>query len=397
MRALQCRRNSNGTPSGAASTALLVAALLAGMPARAGTFADQFRTPLERSIANTLAASIGRSLPVITASAGFSYRFHPETDTFERETSILGQLFLEWAEPLGRRTLNVSLSYQRVKLDTLDGKDLDALSDTQLPFLDPTTGIRFRIPHLRIFLDTEQATTSVTYGVTDDADINVTVPVVYSNFQFDGSIKEVGISTPLTIEHGGTALGVGDIFVRGKYRVVNLDSISGALGMVLRIPTGEKGDFQGTGSVEISPLVYVSSAALPVGRFLALHLYLNAGVDFVTDDVDSSEARWGVGLDCAVLDRLTAAVAVLGRHPFNRLAPPGTFSFTRVVPQTGQIVSADIFGIVPGRPAYYDLSVGGRVNLWHEWLLGFANATVPLNNDGFRANVVPLAGIEAIF
>src|SRR5262245_35682749 len=118
----------------AASTALFVVTLLAQKPGRAGTFADQFQTPLERSIANSLAASIARSLPIIAASAGISYRFNFETDTFERETSILGQLYLERAEPLGRGRLNVSVSYQRVKLDSFEGKDLDNLSDTQLPF-----------------------------------------------------------------------------------------------------------------------------------------------------------------------------------------------------------------------------------------------------------------------
>jgi len=28
---------------------------------------------------------------------------------------------------------------------------------------------------------------------------------------------------------------------------------------------------------------------------------------------------------------------------------------------------------------------------------GFANAIVPLNDDGFRSNVIPLVGVEATF
>jgi len=37
------------------------------------------------------------------------------------------------------------------------------------------------------------------------------------------------------------------------------------------------------------------------------------------------------------------------------------------------------------------------VNLWRDTLIGFVNAIVPLNADGFRAEVIPLAGIEATF
>jgi hypothetical protein len=46
---------------------------------------------------------------------------------------------------------------------------------------------------------------------------------------------------------------------------------------------------------------------------------------------------------------------------------------------------------------YYDLSIGGRIDLWRDTIIGFVNAIVPLNRDGFRSDVIPLAGIEAAF
>ena len=36
-----------------------------------------------------------------------------------------------------------------------------------------------------------------------------------------------------------------------------------------------------------------------------------------------------------------------------------------------------------------------RYNLWRDVLIVYANALVPLNADGLRADVIPLAGIEA--
>ena len=41
--------------------------------------------------------------------------------------------------------------------------------------------------------------------------------------------------------------------------------------------------------------------------------------------------------------------------------------------------------------------MGARVNLWRDRLMGFADAILPLNDDGFRADVIPLVGIEMIF
>ena len=37
------------------------------------------------------------------------------------------------------------------------------------------------------------------------------------------------------------------------------------------------------------------------------------------------------------------------------------------------------------------------MNLWRDTLIGFVNAIVPLNADGFRSDVIPLVGIEATF
>ena len=146
-----------------------LAALLASLwwlggatQARARTFADRLSTPIEQLFARSLARTIGRSLPVTAASAGVSYTFDPETGAFTRETSILGQLFLERAAPVGRGKLNVNVNYQHVQLDTVDGEPLGHLNDTTSPIIDPSTGRPFNIPRFGIKLDTHEATASAT-------------------------------------------------------------------------------------------------------------------------------------------------------------------------------------------------------------------------------------------
>src|SRR5262245_54993591 len=46
--------------------------------------------PIFPPLKQAMAKSIGRSLPVISASSGFAYKFNPETGAWERENVILG-------------------------------------------------------------------------------------------------------------------------------------------------------------------------------------------------------------------------------------------------------------------------------------------------------------------
>ena len=90
-------------------------------------------------------------------------------------------------------------------------------------------------------------------------------------------------------------------------------------------------------------------------------------------------------------------VAVLGRHALRRIGSPRLFNFLRVDPRSGREVAAPIFGLESSRPDYYDVSIGGRVRLWQDRLVAFANAVFPLNRDSFRAEVIPLVGLELLF
>src|SRR5439155_26600450 len=90
---------------------LVVGAWLMAGAARAParTFSDILGTEILRPVGRALGESIGRALPVVSASPGVVYTFDPETGAFERETTVLGQLFLERPEPVGRRKWNLSL------------------------------------------------------------------------------------------------------------------------------------------------------------------------------------------------------------------------------------------------------------------------------------------------
>ena len=366
-------------------------------PVTGETFRETFERPITRPIGDALAGSIGRSLPLTAASAGITFTFDRETHAFERETEILGQLFLERPRPLGRGKWNLSASYQWVRIDTMDGTDLDRLSDTRFPIIDPDNGRRFTVPRFGLGLETHQMTTSLTYGATADLDLNLTVPVLFSEFESRVVVRDLATGREQRAHVRASATGLGDLFLRPKLRLAHGRWGDVAAGLVLRVPTGNQDDFQGTGAWELSPMLYAATPSLRLGPMVALLAYVNGGVDLNADDVDRSEGRFGVGLDCAVAERFTAAVAVLGREPFAAIAAPGFFDVARVDPRTGRRFTAPVLGFDRSRASAHDLSVGGRLNLWRDTVFAFANVLVPLDRDGFRSDAIPLAGVEAAF
>jgi len=284
-----------------------------------------------------------------------------------------------------------------VRIDTVDGHDLDRLSDTRFPIVDPDNGRLFTVPRFGLDLDTHQVTTSVTYGVTDDLDLNLTIPVLDSRFGTNVIFRDVANGQEQRARVRSSKVGPGDLFLRGKYRLLHGAWGDLAAGLVLRAPAGNQDNFQGTGAWEPAPMLYAATPSLSLGHGVGLQAYANGGVELNADDIERSAGRFGLGLDCAVKERFTAAVAVLGREPFQGIAPPGFFDVARVDPTTGRRFTAPVLGLERDRASAYDLSLGGRVDLWHDTVFGFANVILPLNRDGFRSDVIPLVGIEAAF
>jgi hypothetical protein len=385
--------------AGRVRAAIAVALLASAAPGHADTFVDLLgRGLLDQRFAEALSQQVARSIPVPSASAGVSY---VETDDpltpGQRVVSLAGQLYLERPETVGRRRWNVSLAYQRVRIDTLEGDDIRDLRDVDPPACATPScgGGSFTIPHLSIDLAVDQLIAGVTYGLTDDLEVNLTVPVLSSELDFDAVGRlENGFSDRSSAS--SSKVGVGDLLARTKWRFLEADRVRAAAGLGLRMPTGEEENFQGTGDTELSPQL---SLAADVGRLGRVRLVsnLNAAVDANLADGDRSQARWGLGLEVHAADAATVALAVLGRHPFSRVAPPGFFDLTRCLdPACTRTTRRPLLGLTGERADFYDFSAGVRVNLWRHWLIGFANAIVPLNRDGFRADVIPLAGIEAV-
>ena len=396
---------------------LVVSWLLAAgaLPAAARSLSDQLPDGAARvginagsafdALAQALANTAARSLPTVSASAGFTYRYNEDLEVFERTSETLGPIFLERPDTLGRSKVNVSVSYQYVHFDSYDGQNIDSLEAndpivTNVVSGGVVTGANATRLRYDLGLTSNVIGFSATYGVLDDLDVNLLVPLIQTSFDTGVQARLVatapvgGAFTPASgfssTKLSGDAFGVGDILLRAKYLFARSDTLRAAAGLQLRMPSGNEDDFQGTGDFEISPGVYLSTQMVP-------HVtpYVNAVIDLNTNDVSRSQARYGIGVDGDVLPRLGLSLAFLGRSEFSETASPSETSFLHLVNGTPQ--ERPLLGLNFGRKDYFDLSFGLRAVAWREVMV-FVNGLYALNDEGLRNDtIIPLVGVEGTF
>jgi hypothetical protein len=398
--------------------AAIVGCVLWTCEARAGSLSDQLPRGAADvginagsafdALAEQLANTAARSIPVVSASAGFTYRYNAELEVFERTSQTLGPIYLERPDTLGRSKFNVSMSYQYVQFDSYDGQDLDNLH-SPYPIVTKVRsgGVVTQANATRLDYDLALRNNVIglsgTYGVLDDLDVNILIPLIQTSF--DTGVNALVTKTapaggafapctsgcgPRTADLDGGAFGVGDILLRAKYLLAHSDRLDTALGLQFRLPSGDQGDFQGTGDFEISPAVYLST--LIAGR---ISPQANLAFDIDTQSVSQSQARYGIGVDADVLPRLGLSLAFLGRSEFSESASPSETSFLHLVRGTPQ--EELLLGLDFGRKDYFDLSFGLRAVVWRD-IMVFLNGLYALNDQGLRNDtIIPLIGVEGTF
>ncbi len=392
-------------------TALLLIALFMGLgaaPAAAQENLLQIESVLYL-VQDALSEWFARTQPLPSASAGVSYSFDSATGNFRRDPATFGQIYLERADPLGKGRFNFTFAYQYTELDQLEGMDADSLSDSlPIPFEGLTAAMA--IPRLSVEAAVHSFQFATSYGLTENLDVSLALPLMVSDLKLESAVAAAALAPDGELhlfeeefQQSGAAVGIGDILLRAKYRVLEWDDVHAATGLLLRIPTGDKDNLQGTGFVEVAPSLLVSTRFFEPdfgGRFQG---HLNATLGFNADDVDSSDARWGVGIDWGITDNLTAAAAFLARHPFSRIGGHDSFLLPRCSSDLIACASdpsqrdtmAPLFGLTGERADYYTASFGGRAGLWRDTVFAFINVAIPLNDAFVRTKPIPMIGIEA--
>lgn len=386
----------------------------------AAAVASEVLTPaLNRLIASNVA-----SFPLSSTVAGISFDF--STGQPVRTTESLGPIFAETSTTLGPGNLVVGMNATSLSLTRFRGMPVDELrfsfthEDTGEPGLgdDPN---ELDVVHVypRLSVDAQIVALSATYGVFDDLDVGIAVPLVRVSLSGEADAiidsRTLFIQSPFgggathffggdahapvlqeTVSYEASSIGLGDVALRAKYRFPLQTTWGAAALLDIRLPTGSERDFRGTGSLTSRMLLIASR---PMGSFAP---HLNVGYEFRGSDFDSDEVELVFGFDQQLGSSVTFALDLLGEFDLSSdeairlygrgLAP--TIPITDRSPDTGGVAQRAVaISNVPDRTHDHvvNLSVGARLAPTPN-VQFLVNLIVPLQDGGLRPTVAPTIG-----
>jgi hypothetical protein len=356
------------------------------------------------------------TVPLPSPASGFTYHLDPSTGVFQRTTQSFGPILSERAETVGAGRVSFGFATQRFTFDTVEGIDLNKVpavfthDDAQLlgGREDVVTTVN------SIHATVGQFTTFVTLGVTDRFDVSVAVPVVSNSLKVvsDATIQRLGTTNPLThffrqsngdigntrtFTAVGSASGLGDVTVRLKASVDPGRAAGAAVGVDVRLPTGDQMNLLGTGAAGIQPFAILSTTYKRVSPHVNASYQWNgssilAGNPSTGESADfPDQVIYSAGADVSANSHMTLAFDVLGRY---------LISAERISSQDFHALDGkSVFrNIVFSKKSFNALSgaLGVKVDLLDRLLLD-ANLLFALDDHGVRDKVTPLIGFEYSF
>jgi hypothetical protein len=219
-----------------------------------------------------------------------------------------------------------------------------------------------------------------------------------------------------SFSNSGTATGIGDVILRGKYELYRGERLGVAAGVDVRLPTGDEENFLGSGATGVKPFGVISYSArvsphASIGyewngkSILAGNFVGGTSTSVNTKDFLPKRFVYTVGADVAIVKRLTAAFDFYGQrlfgapqlfsNPYTDLGhcadaacSQATFTPGTTHPDLGVRFSTD-YNILSA-------AFGLKYRLAHQFVLT-GNVLVKLNDNGLRASAIPLIGASYTF
>ena len=356
------------------------------------------------------------SLPLPAPASGFTFEFDRNLGVFTRSTSTFGPILAERADTIGARRVSVGFAYQQLKFDSIESMDLKSIPAVFTHDNAELRGGREDVITTVNSIDSEvtRSAAFITYGATDTFDISIAVPFVSTDIVVtsDATIRRIGTTVPeihffraaddsigdrRLFTAFGHASGLGDITVRMKQVVQKGKAGALAVGVDLRLPTGDERNLLGTGAAGVQPFGAWSGDYGVVSPHVNLGYQWN-GASILGGDLESGVAEglpdvgvYALGVVVAVHPRVTAAVDLLGRY----IIDSPRVRREEFHPLDGRSVFPNIaFGT--GSINELSSSVGLKINVAGQLLLN-TNLLVRLNAGGLRDKISPLVGVEYAF
>ncbi|MGQ0734042.1 MAG: hypothetical protein ACT4QD_10335 [Acidobacteriota bacterium] len=356
------------------------------------------------------------SVPLPSPAGGFTYHFDPTLGVFQRTTQSFGPILAERADTIGARKVSFGVAFQRYTFDTIEGLDLGrvpAVFTHDNAFL---RGGREDVVVTTNAIDATiiQTTSFVTVGVTDQLDVSLAIPIVSNDLRVvsEARVVRLGTTNPLThffrqangdvgdvrfFTASGRASGLGDVMVRVKHSIRKRETSGLAVGLDVRLPTGNELDLLGSGAPGLQPFAIWSSTYDKVSPHVNLSYKWNGSSVLAGNPARGESASladqvaYTAGADVSVAPRLTVAFDLIGRYVTD--APR---------------LKAQTFEALDGRSTFPNVSftrgsfnalsgaVGLKANAFGQLLID-VNVLFKLDEHGLRDKVTPLIGIEYSF
>ena len=356
------------------------------------------------------------SLPLPAPASGFTYQFDPGLGVFTRSTSSFGPILAERADTIGARRVSIGFAYQRLAFDSIENIDLQSVPAVFTHDNAELRGGREDVITTVNSIDSEVSRSAafITYGVTNDLDVSIAVPYITTDIVVtsDATVRRIGTTVPeihffRAVDDSigdrriytafGHASGIGDITIRMKQAIKKSPRNGIALGLDLRLPTGDENNLLGTGAPAVQPFAAWSATYGTFAPHINLGYQWN-GSSTLAGDIEAGVsadlpdvAVYALGAVVAVHPRVTLALDVLGRYiidsPRVRLedfvALDGHSVYPNIAFDTGSINELSS-------------AVGLKINVAGRLLLN-TNLLMRLNSEGLRDKISPLVGVEYAF
>lgn len=368
---------------------------------------SQFGTALVSQLVN---------VPLPSPASGFTYQLDPSTGVFQRSTRSFGPILAERADTIGAGHTSVGFAFQRLTFDSIENLDLGAVpavfTHDNATLLGGREDVVTTVNSINATVS--QYTTFFTVGITNQLDMSVALPVVGTDVRVvsDATIRRLGTINSLThffrqadgsvgdrrlFSATASATGIGDLTIRLKNSIRRTGSSAFALGLDVRLPTGDEMTLTGTGTTGVQPFAIWSAT------FDRVSPHINAGYQWNGSSVLAGNPATGVsadfpdqvsyvaGADVAVSTRLTFAFDVIGRYVID-----------------AKRLTRETFHALDGRSTYPNIAFnnqsfsemngafGLKTNLFSRVLLNL-NLLFNLDTRGLRDRVTPLVGIDYSF
>jgi hypothetical protein len=454
------------------------AAGVAGNPHEAHFLPDAAQLVAPYALNSAVVSQLA-TFPIGSSSGGFTYTTDDKTGLPARSSANFGPAFAERALTVGKGRFTAGFNLQRVEYGRFEGR---SLSDGSVGFVlrhneccpgqgvDGTPRLVPAVPtqdanpafegdiieaQLSLGATTQTAAFFASYGLTNRLDLGVAVPIVRveltgtmtsrldriataSNPSIHSFAAAGSSADPDTkvVSERGEASGLGDIAFRAKYRALLRDGGGLAIGVDLRLPTGDEDQLLGTGATQFRPYLIWSQ---DFGRFSP---HINAGYTWSNGSVSSDvgnfalgddvpapiatapdaygavfhgtepppaitqldvpdEIGWTVGFAAAAHPRLTLTFDAIGRTllDVNRFGVV-TNSYSYRVANAGPLLTTEreAFDVTRSSGTLtLALGVAGfKLNISKTLLLN-AQLLFPLTDGGLRPGLTPVIGLDYAF